>query len=89
MTDANVPPVPEGAENLAKQGIDVLIQDLAQQRRSASRRYAVYILGNARTPQAIRPLIEALGDMDKSYGSRRCLRWSPQGRPRSNLLPML
>ena len=73
MTDVNVPPVPVGAENLAKQGVDVLISTLHNSADPASRRYAAYILGNARTPQAIRPLIEALGDMDKSVREQAML----------------
>ena len=73
MTDTNAPHVPEGAENLAKQGIDVLISTLHNSADPAFRRYAAYLLGNARTPQAIRPLIEALGDMDKSVREQAML----------------
>jgi HEAT repeat protein len=65
MTDTNKPPVPEGAEDLEKQGIDKLVSTLHNNADPAIRRYAAYLLGNARTHQAIRPLIEALGDIDK------------------------
>jgi len=80
MTDANKPPVPEGAEDLAKQGIDVLISTLHNSADPAFRRYAAYLLGNARTPQAIRPLIEALGDLDKSVREQGMLALVATGR---------
>src|SRR5208337_5407991 len=73
MTDTKVPPVPDGAKDLEKQGIDVLIRTLHNSADPAFRRYAAYLLGNARTPQAIRPLIEALGDMDKSVREQAML----------------
>ncbi|MFZ1127770.1 HEAT repeat domain-containing protein [Methanoregula sp.] len=73
MTDTTRPPVPKGAENLAKQGIDVLISTLHNSADPAFRRYAAYLLGNARTPLAIRPLIEAFGDLDKSVRQQAIL----------------
>jgi HEAT repeat protein len=73
MADTQVPPAPEGAEDLGKQGIDVLVHTLHNSADPAVRRYAAYLLGNARTPQAIRPLIEALGDMDKSVREQAML----------------
>jgi HEAT repeat protein len=73
MTDTQVPPAPEGAEDLKKQGIDVLVHTLHNSSDPAVRRYAAYLLGNAKTPQAIRPLVEALGDMDKSVREQAML----------------
>ncbi len=73
MTDTKVPPVPDGAKDLEKQGIDVLISTLHNNAEPAIRRYAAYLLGNARTPQAIRPLIESLGDLDKSVREQAML----------------
>ena len=73
MADTNVPPVPEGAEDLGKQGIDVLVIPCTTVPTRPSRRYAAYLLGNAKTTQAIRPLIEALGDMDKSVREQAML----------------
>ncbi|MGA2698754.1 MAG: HEAT repeat domain-containing protein [Methanoregula sp.] len=73
MADTQVPPAPEGAEDLGKQGIDVLVHTLHNSADPAIRGYAAYLLGNAKTPQAIRPLIEALGDMDKSVREQAML----------------
>jgi len=73
MADTNVPPVPDGAEDLTKQGIDVLINTLHNNADPTIRRHAAYLLGNARTTQAIRPLIEALGDLDKSVREQAML----------------
>ena len=74
MADTNVPPpIPEGAEDLAKRGIDVLISTLHNSADPTLRKHAAYLLGNARTTQAIRPLIEALGDLDKSVREQAML----------------
>ncbi|MGD0533829.1 MAG: HEAT repeat domain-containing protein [Methanoregula sp.] len=74
MADTNVPPpVPEGAEDLAKQGIDVLISTLHNSADPTIRKHAAYLLGKARTAQALRPLIEALGDLDKSVREQAML----------------
>ena len=73
MTDTNAPPIPDGWENLEKQGIDILISTLHNNTEPAFKKYAAYQLGNAKTPQAIRPLIEALGDVDKSVREQAML----------------
>jgi HEAT repeat protein len=73
MADTNVPPVPEGAEDLEKQGIDILITTLHNSTDPTLRKHAAYLLGDARTPQAIRPLIWALGDLDKSVREQATL----------------
>ena len=73
MTTTTSLPVPEGAEDLEKQGIEVLITTLKNNADPAVRRYAAYLLGNAHTHHAIRPLIEALGDLDKSVREQAML----------------
>ncbi|HVP96339.1 HEAT repeat domain-containing protein [Methanoregula sp.] len=73
MTDTTKPPAPEGAEDLERQGIEVLISTLKNNADPAVRRYAAFLLGNARTHHAIRPLIEALGDLDKSVREQAML----------------
>jgi HEAT repeat protein len=73
MADTTVPPVPEGAEDLENQGIDLLINTLHNSTDPALRKHAAYLLGDARTPQAIRPLIGALGDLDKSVREQAML----------------
>lgn len=73
MADTNVPPVQKGAEDLERQGIDVLITTLHNSADPTLRKHAAYLLGNARTTLAIRPLIEALGDLDKSVREQAML----------------
>lgn len=73
MTDTHEPPVPEGAKNLRDQGIDVLIASLKNSADPSVRRYAAYLLGSAATPLAIKPLIEALGDLDKGVREQAML----------------
>jgi HEAT repeat protein len=73
MTDASKPPVPEGAEDLERQGIVVLITTLRDDTDPAVRRYAAYLLGRSKTPGSIMPLIAALGDDDKSVREQAML----------------
>src|SRR5208283_4041188 len=73
MTDTHAPPVPEGAEDLESKGIDVLIVTLHTSTEPAVRGYAAYLLGKAKNPQGIRPLIEALADVDKSVREQAVL----------------
>jgi len=73
MANSNVPPVPEGADDLTQKGIDVLVNTLHNSADPTIRRHAAYLLGNAKTTQAIRPLIEALGDLDKSVREQAML----------------
>ena len=74
MTDAHVPPVPEGVENLAKQGIDVLIQDLAQQRRSGLQAVCSLHPGECQNPtghQALDRSARGYGQIDTGAGDAR------------------
>lgn len=73
MTSASVPPVPEGAEDLERQETGVLISTLRNDADPAVRRYAARLVGRARIPEAIMPLIEALGDTDKSVREQAML----------------
>ena len=73
MTSASVPPVPEGAEDLERQETGVQINALRNDADPAVRRYAAYLIGKARTPEAIVSLIEALGDKDKSVREQAML----------------
>ena len=73
MTDTHTPPVPEGAEDLETKGIDVLIITLHNSTEPAIRGYAAYLLGKTKSPHGIRPLIEALADVDKSVREQAML----------------
>jgi len=73
MTESTVPPIPQGAEDLDKQGIDTLVSTLHNHAEPGFRSYAAYLLGKTKSPQAIRPLVEALGDMDKSVREQAML----------------
>ncbi len=80
MADVNAPPVPEGAEDLEKQGLDGMINALRNSTDPLVRQYAAYLLGNARNPRAIQPLIEALADFDKSVREQATLGLSSIGK---------
>ncbi|MFZ0004306.1 MAG: HEAT repeat domain-containing protein [Methanoregula sp.] len=74
MTDTHTPPpVPEGAEDLETKGIDVLIQTLHTSSEPAVREYAAYLLGKTKSSHGIRPLVEALADIDKSVREQAML----------------
>jgi HEAT repeat protein len=66
MVEENVPEKPDGAEELEKQGVEGLVHALHDSTDPKVRQYAAYLLGKAQNPRAIQPLIEALGDFDKS-----------------------
>jgi len=73
MTTTTRPTVPDGAQDLENQGIEALISTLKNNGDPSIRRYSAYLLGNARTRHAIRPLIEALGDVDKAVREQAVL----------------
>src|SRR5208283_2983582 len=85
MTDTHAPPVPEGAEDLESKGIDVLIVTLHTSTEPAVRGYAAYLLGKAKNPQGIRPLIEALADVDKSVREQAVLALVETGKAAKGL----
>jgi HEAT repeat protein len=80
MTEPNMPQKPEGAEELEKQGLEGLIHALLDSTDPNIRQYAAYLLGKAKNPRAIRPLVEALGDFDKSVREQATLALSAIGK---------
>ncbi len=66
MVDENIPEKPDNAEELEKQGVEGLVHTLHDSTDPKVRQYAAYLLGMTQNPRAIQPLIEALGDFDKS-----------------------
>lgn len=80
MVNANVPDKPEGAEELEKQGLSELVKALHEHTDPQVRQYAAYLLGQAKNPRAIRPLIEALADFDKSVREQATLALSTIGK---------
>ncbi len=80
MVDANIPPRPEGAEELEKQGLSELVKALHEHTDPQVRQYAAYLLGKARNPRAIQPLVESLADFDKSVREQATLALSSIGK---------
>jgi HEAT repeat protein len=80
MVDANIPKKPEGAEELDKLGLSDLVKVLHEHIDPKVRQYAAYLLGQAKNPRAIRPLIEALADFDKSVREQATLALSTIGK---------
>lgn len=80
MADANVPPVPEGAENLEKEGLEGMIHALRNSTDPKVRQYAAYLLGRTKNPRSIQPLVEALADFDKSVREQATLALSSIGK---------
>jgi HEAT repeat protein len=75
-----IPERPEGAEELEKQGLGELVRALHEHTDPKVRQYAAYLLGQARNPRAIQPLIEALADFDKSVREQSMLALSAIGK---------
>jgi len=73
MTEPNMPQKPEGAEELEKQGLEGLIHALLDSTDPNVRQYAAYLLGKAKNPVVIQPLIMALADFDKSVREQATL----------------
>ena len=80
MTESITPERPEGADDLEKQGLEGLIRELRDNTDPLVRQYAAYLLGNAKNPRAIQPLVEALGDFDKSVREQATLALSSIGK---------
>jgi HEAT repeat protein len=80
MAEANVPQKPEGAEDFEKQGLEGLVRALRNSTDPQIRQYAAYLLGEAKHPRAIQPLIEALGDFDKAVREQATLALSSIGK---------
>jgi len=73
MTEPNVPPKPEGAEELEQLGLEGWIHALIDNTDPNVRQYAAYLLGKTKNPVVIQPLIIALADFDKSVREQATL----------------
>ena len=80
MTEAYKNEKPENAAELEKQGIAGLINALTDSTDPKVRQYAAYLLGKAKNPRAIQPLIEAMADFDKSVREQATLALSNIGK---------
>ncbi|MDP3396474.1 MAG: HEAT repeat domain-containing protein [Methanoregula sp.] len=80
MEAQNVPDKPEGAEDLEKLNLEGLIKSLLDSTDPNIRQYAAYLLGQAKNPRAIEPLIRALADFDKSVREQAMLALSSLGK---------
>jgi HEAT repeat protein len=76
----NIPDKPEGAEELEKLNLEGLIKSLLDSTDPNVRQYAAYLLGQAKNPRAIEPLIRALADFDKSVREQAMLALSSLGK---------
>jgi len=80
MTENTVPQKPEGAEEIEKGGLESMVKALRNSTDPQVRQYAAYLLGQAKNPRAIQPLIEALADFDKSVREQATLALSAIGK---------
>jgi HEAT repeat protein len=78
--EPNVPDKPEGAEEIEKLNLEGLIKTLLDSTDPNVRQYAAYLLGKAKNPRAIEPLIHALADFDKSVREQAMLALSNLGK---------
>jgi len=75
-----MPEKPERADELEKMGVTELGVVLLDDTDPMVRQYAAYLLGKAHNPRSIQPLIEALGDFDKSVREQAMLALSSIGK---------
>jgi HEAT repeat protein len=80
MVDAPIPEKPECAAELEKQGLSELVKALHEHTDPQVRQYAAYLLGQAKNPRAIQPLVESLADFDKSVREQATLALSTIGK---------
>jgi len=80
MTENYVPQKPDGAEEIEKGGLESMVKALRNSTDPQVRQYAAYLLGEAKNPRAIQPLIEALADFDKSVREQATLALSSIGK---------
>ena len=81
MADKPLPPSPpEGAEVLEQQGIEMLVHTFHSSADPTLRRYAVYLLGKSGDPAALRPMVEALADPEKSVREQAMLSLVDSGK---------
>jgi HEAT repeat protein len=80
MAENTAPQKPEGAEDIEKGGLEGMVKALRNSTDPQVRQYAAYLLGEAKNPRAIQPLIEALVDFDKSVREQATLALSSIGK---------
>jgi HEAT repeat protein len=80
MESPNVPYKPEEAGDLENQNSEVLINSLLDSADPDIRQYAALLLGRAKDPRAIEPLIHALADLDKTVREQAMLALSTLGK---------
>jgi len=80
MPEELIPERPEGADEIEKMGLEDLIKLLKENTDPFIRQYSAFLLGKTKNPRAIRPLIEALGDFDKSVREQATLALSTIGK---------
>ncbi|HET6581399.1 MAG TPA: HEAT repeat domain-containing protein [Methanoregula sp.] len=80
MVKTHVPEKPDNADELERMGVDELVNALHNNTDPMVRQYAAYLLGKAKNPRAIQPLVEALGDFDKSVREQAMLALSSIGK---------
>jgi HEAT repeat protein len=80
MAETTIPQRPENADELEKLGIDGLVRELHNNIDPLVRQYSAYLLGNAKSPRAIQPLVEALADFDKSVREQATIALSTIGK---------
>jgi len=80
MSETYTQEKPENAAELEKQGVQGLITALTDSTDPRVRQYAAYLLGQARNPRAIQPLVEAMADFDKSVREQATLALSNIGK---------
>jgi HEAT repeat protein len=80
MAETEIPEMPQGAEELEKKGLEEIVHTLMKSTDPKIRQYAAYLLGKAKDPRAIQPLIGALADLDKSVREQATLALSSIGK---------
>jgi HEAT repeat protein len=80
MSEINIPEKPDCAEDMEKQDVEALIKALTFNTDPQIRQYAAYLLGKAKNPRAIQPLVEALADFDKAVREQATLALSAIGK---------
>jgi len=80
MENPETPDTPPAAEGLEKQGLEEIVHALKESADPKVRQYAAYLLGKARDPRAIQPLLEALADCEKPVREQATLALSSIGK---------
>jgi HEAT repeat protein len=80
MAEPDTTDVPQGSEELEKQGFEGIVHALMKSTDPKIRQYAAYLLGKTKNPHAIQPLIEALADLEKPVREQATLALSSIGK---------